>query len=114
MVVERIARVTSIVRTSRRASSMRAAFASRPCSGLRASSAAIPWGTDQVYRETVRRARREGISLGSLPDWYDIDLPESVATLWKEILHREKTGSGEIPGATDRLLRRWMKEGKIL
>ncbi len=75
---------------------------------------AIPWGTDRVFRETVRRARKEGISLASLPDWDDIDLPESVASLWKEILRREKSGSGEIPRATDHLLRRWLKEGKIL
>jgi len=74
----------------------------------------IPWGTGQVYRETVRRARKEGISIASLPAWDDVDLPESVAALWKEFLHREKTGGGEVPRATDRLLRRWMKEGKTL
>ncbi len=73
----------------------------------------IPWGTGQVFRETLRRARKEKISLASLPDWEDIDLPESVAALWKEILHREKTGGGEVPRATDRLLRRWMREGKV-
>ena len=73
---------------------------------------AIPWGSDQVCRETVRRARRERISLALLPDWEDVDLPESVAGLWKEILRREKAGSTEIPRATERLLRRWMKEGK--
>jgi hypothetical protein len=73
----------------------------------------IPWGTGEVYRETVRRARKEKISLASLPDWDDIDLPESVTALWKEILHREKTGGGEVPRATDRLLRRGMKEGKL-
>ena len=73
----------------------------------------IHWGTGQVYRETLHRARKEKISIASLPDWDDIDLPESVAALWKEILHREKTGGGEVPRATDRLLRRWMKEGKL-
>jgi rSAM/selenodomain-associated transferase 1 len=72
----------------------------------------IPWGTAQVYRETVRKARKEGISIASLPAWDDIDLPEAVAALWKEILHREKTGGGEVPHATDRLLRSWLREGK--
>ena len=74
----------------------------------------IPWGTAQVYRETVRRARRNGIPIASLPAWDDVDLPESVTALWKEILQREKTGGGEIPHATSRLLRRWMREGKAV
>jgi uncharacterized protein len=74
---------------------------------------AIPWGTAQVFRETVRRARRQGISLASLPAWDDVDLPESVAALWTEILHREKTGGGDVPRATDRLLRDWRREGKV-
>src|SRR5262245_61912710 len=45
----------------------------------------MPWGTAQLYRETVRRARREGITISSLPAWYDVDLPESVAQLWQEL-----------------------------
>jgi uncharacterized protein len=74
----------------------------------------IAWGTAQVYRETVRKARREGISIASLPAWYDVDLPESVACLWKDILHLESIGSKEIPTVTGRLLRRWLQEGKTL
>ncbi|HMC82167.1 MAG TPA: TIGR04282 family arsenosugar biosynthesis glycosyltransferase [Candidatus Polarisedimenticolia bacterium] len=74
----------------------------------------MAWGTSQVYRETVRRARREGIPIASLPAWYDVDLPESVALLWKDIIHLESIGSKEIPTATGRLLRKWQQEGKTL
>ena len=74
----------------------------------------IPWGTGQVYRETVRRARKEGIRLASLPAWYDVDVPEAVALLWKDILHLESLGSRDVPRTTGRLLRRWLKEGKTL
>lgn len=74
----------------------------------------IPWGTGRVYRETVRRARKEGIRLASLPAWYDVDVPEAVALLWKDILHLESLGSRDVPRATGRLLRRWLKEGKTL
>jgi uncharacterized protein len=73
----------------------------------------IPWGTAQVYRETIRRARKERISVASLPAWDDVDLPESVAALWKEILHREQTGGGDVPRVTELLLRKWMREGKV-
>jgi uncharacterized protein len=74
----------------------------------------MAWGTSQVYRETVRRARREGISMVSLPAWYDVDLPESVALLWKDILHLESIGSRELPSAAGRLLRKWLHDGKTL
>jgi len=74
----------------------------------------VPWGTAQVYRETIRRARKEGIRVASLPAWDDVDLPEAIPLLWKEILHLEAIGSKEVPQATDRLLRRWLREGKVL
>lgn len=74
----------------------------------------IPWGTAQVYRETVRRARKEGITLASLPAWDDVDTPESVRALWKDICDRTERGEASIPRATQSLLRRWTEAGKAL
>jgi hypothetical protein len=74
----------------------------------------IPWGTGQVFRETVRKARREKIPVASLPAWDDVDRPESVALLWKSILHLEELGSEDLPRVTAALLRRWQREGKTL
>jgi rSAM/selenodomain-associated transferase 1 len=75
---------------------------------------AIPWGTGQVYRETVRRARQEGIPLASLPAWDDVDTPEALAALWKEIQNRQERADSSIPRATQALLRRWTEAGKAL
>ncbi|HEV8335595.1 MAG TPA: TIGR04282 family arsenosugar biosynthesis glycosyltransferase [Candidatus Polarisedimenticolia bacterium] len=75
---------------------------------------AIPWGTAQVYRETVRRARQEGITLASLPAWDDVDTPEALGALWKEIRNRQEREDVSIPRATQALLRRWTEAGKAL
>jgi uncharacterized protein len=74
----------------------------------------IPWGTAQVYRETVRRARKEGITLASLPAWDDVDTPESIRVVWKEICDRTERGEKAIPQATLALLRRWTEAGKVI
>ena len=75
--------------------------------------AGMPWGTSQVYRETVRRGRREGITITSLPAWDDVDLPESVAHLFHELTRRQAEGSGAIPQATLALLQAWAASGKL-
>lgn len=41
----------------------------------------VPWSTDAVFAETVLRARAEGLSLHTLPFWYDVDTPEALALL---------------------------------
>lgn len=74
----------------------------------------ISWGTRQVYRETVKKARKAGIPLASLPAWNDVDVPEAVQQLWKDILHLEEIGSGEMPRHTRQLLKDWQRQGRRL
>ncbi len=38
----------------------------------------IPWSTDRVFETTISIARRHGLSVTLLPEWYDVD---SVADL---------------------------------
>lgn len=73
----------------------------------------MPWGTSQLYRETVRRARREGIPIASLPAWYDLDLPESVAQLWQDLSLRRSRDETDLPQACYTLLEAWSREGKL-
>ena len=73
----------------------------------------IPWGTSQVYRETVRRARRQGVSIASLPALDDVDVEESVARLLRELSTREAEGEADLPGRTLRLLQEWEKRGRL-
>jgi len=73
----------------------------------------MPWGTSQLYRETVRRARREGIPISSLPAWYDVDLPESVAQLWQDLSLRRSRDETDVPQACFMLLEAWSRDGKL-
>ena len=73
----------------------------------------MPWGTAQLYRETVRRARKEGIPISSLPAWYDVDLPESLTQLWQELSLRRSRDEADLPLACFELLEAWSREGKL-
>ncbi|HEU5182526.1 MAG TPA: TIGR04282 family arsenosugar biosynthesis glycosyltransferase [Candidatus Polarisedimenticolia bacterium] len=73
----------------------------------------IPWGSSQVYRETVRRARREGLAIASLPALDDVDVAESVGRLFEELMRRKSEGDSELPETTFRLLREWEERGRI-
>jgi len=73
----------------------------------------MPWGTAQLYRETVRRARKEGIPLASLPAWYDVDVPESVTQLWQELSTRRTRGETDLPQSCLTLLETWSRAGKL-
>ena len=41
----------------------------------------IPWSTERVLRETLRRADREGLTTACLPPWFDVDTPEDLRRL---------------------------------
>lgn len=45
----------------------------------------VPWSTPAVFAETVRRARRAGLRVASLPPWPDVDTPADLARLAREL-----------------------------
>jgi rSAM/selenodomain-associated transferase 1 len=47
--------------------------------------AKIAWSTDQVYSQTLARARTIGVPVVELPTWYDVDDAESLRTLVEEL-----------------------------
>ena len=46
----------------------------------------ITWSTDLVYRETLERARDLGLSVLSLPEWYDVDTVAELERLRDDLL----------------------------
>jgi hypothetical protein len=46
----------------------------------------IAWSTDQVYSQTVARARALGLSVLELPSWYDVDDAQALQMLIHEVL----------------------------
>jgi rSAM/selenodomain-associated transferase 1 len=47
--------------------------------------AGIPWSTGDVARVTLERARRAGLTVGLLPQWYDVDTGAELIKLQKEL-----------------------------
>jgi uncharacterized protein len=45
----------------------------------------IDWSTERVARQTVERARELGLSVHTLPAWYDVDDAEALRTLHAEL-----------------------------
>lgn len=45
----------------------------------------IPWGTDRVLAATEARVSEAGLNLKLLPVWYDVDTPEELETLKREL-----------------------------
>lgn len=45
----------------------------------------VPWSTADVREETLRRARERDLRVAELPGWYDVDEPEDLARLWRDL-----------------------------
>ena len=45
----------------------------------------IDWGTPSVYHQTVTAAKRAGLELTTLTQWYDIDRPTDLEALCRRI-----------------------------
>ncbi len=47
----------------------------------------IPWSTDQVLAATQQRAHEAGVKIVLLPEWHDVDTPEDLEQLRRELEH---------------------------
>ena len=63
----------------------------------------IPWSTDAVLSVTRRRLAERGVELSMLPPGYDVDRPEDVDRLRRDLSSRDP-GSADYPAATARAL----------
>ena len=72
----------------------------------------VPWGTPDVMNVTRKRLKKSGISVVELGVWHDVDTPEDVARLWKDLIHMKDRRTAEIPMRTFRVLAR-LAPGRI-
>ena len=52
----------------------------------------IPWSTPEVLSTTRARAQAAKLELIELPQWYDVDTPEELERLRRELKERKDTG----------------------
>ncbi len=45
----------------------------------------IDWGSSSVYHQTRENAHQNGLSVGELPPWHDVDFPEDLAALHQRL-----------------------------
>jgi uncharacterized protein len=64
------------------------------------------WGTGEVLGATRARLKKAGISCVELGSWHDVDTPEDIGRLWKELLHMKDRRAPAIPPRTYRTLAR--------
>jgi rSAM/selenodomain-associated transferase 1 len=46
----------------------------------------IDWGTNLVWRQTVAALDRSGVDYATLPPWYDVDTPQDLQRLRRELM----------------------------
>jgi glycosyltransferase A (GT-A) superfamily protein (DUF2064 family) len=63
----------------------------------------VPWSTDAVLEITRRRLAAEGVRLTLLPPAYDVDRPEDVDRLRRDLARRDPE-EPDFPRATARAL----------
>jgi hypothetical protein len=63
----------------------------------------IAWSTKQVLSQTLNKAQKANISVGLLPPWYDVDNPEDLEKLRKDIFFAMGQGTW-FPPKTARFL----------
>jgi hypothetical protein len=45
----------------------------------------IPWSCNEVLKKNLSLAHQQGLRVGLTPPWYDVDMPEDVSRLYKEL-----------------------------
>jgi uncharacterized protein len=77
--------------------------ATRPVASL---FAGIPWGTSDVLAGTLRAIDREGLRCALLETWHDVDRPEDLGRLRREIAARDPGLAPRTAAALERLAQR--------
>ena len=63
--------------------------------------AGVAWGTENVLKETLDRARKQECETQILPLWYDVDTPEDLKFLQTHLEWVEHSGAGETGASGD-------------
>jgi rSAM/selenodomain-associated transferase 1 len=75
---------------------------SKPCPDI---FQGISWGSDRVYGETLVAVERAGLTLATLPLWYDVDSAHGLGILRNEVLARRLARRDRL-AAVEEVLRR--------
>lgn len=70
----------------------------------------IAWSTENVYAQTVERAREAGMELVELPKWYDVDDAATLAVLERELIHDERPRFAAMEGYDAKWTREMLAE----
>jgi hypothetical protein len=70
----------------------------------------ITWSTEQVYAQTIERAREAAIKLVELPKWYDVDDAATLAILEQELLIGEGPEFTKVDGFDARWTRQFLAD----
>ncbi|MGD8374614.1 MAG: TIGR04282 family arsenosugar biosynthesis glycosyltransferase [Acidobacteriota bacterium] len=57
----------------------------------------IPWGTDRVLRDTVRRLKKDRVPFARLRPGHDLDTREDLLRTYRELEHLERVGVRAAP-----------------
>lgn len=60
----------------------------------------VEWGSDGVLAVTRRRLRQAGVAWEELGSWEDVDTPEDLARLWKELIRLRERQPRRLPPRT--------------
>lgn len=66
----------------------------------------VRWGSGEVLLATRARLRKSGTPFAELGVWHDVDTPEDVGRLWKELLRLKERRAPDLPPRTYRTLAR--------
>jgi len=63
----------------------------------------VVWSSEEVFDKILFNVRRDGYSLRTLPNYFDVDTPEELEALWRS---RESNGLDETAPLTSRCMAR--------
>jgi glycosyltransferase A (GT-A) superfamily protein (DUF2064 family) len=64
----------------------------------------IDWGTPSVYHQTLAAAKRAGLKLTTLTQWYDVDRPIDLDALYQRIEKAQEPALVQLRMELDRIL----------
>lgn len=72
----------------------------------------LEWGSSEVLAVTRKRIQKAGLRCVETGEWWDVDTPEDVARLWKELLRLKARHPDQLPRRTYAVLSR-LAPGRI-
>jgi len=72
----------------------------------------VDWGAADVLKIARKRIKESGAPFAEIGPWHDVETPEDLGRLWKDLLHMREKRTGDLPQRTWHLLAR-LAPGRI-